>query len=568
MAIWSLAKKEFRLLLRDWRAALILVAMPLLFILVLGLLLGEGFGQEADSRIRVLVVDEDQKPEFFRYRGEIASVLASAPAGPLHALPALRVGPGEPWPGLFPGRTWTQEVQDDLKESDIRVEVVGNEAEARKLVEDHRQPAVLVFGPGFSNAVCHCSFLTDGINPFNHDGVDLDKIDVRLLEDRLQPAQAAIIKQVTQVTLVRVILPYMIGKAFKRLSEPEFIELLGNRVSLPVPPSFRFVVGKDRLTLSESLEMAAEHKPGVVQQYKERVGSGVQAALQKQFENYDLTGMTWARLTKSRDRRSEMVAAASTVGLSATAAGPGPLLAAGALPPGRPEPSWGKGEVSVYRDRNGSGPLHFGAQRYQTLVPSYAVMFAFFLVMTVGWLFAAERRQGTLKRLRAAPITRAEVLTGKLLPVFLLSLGQGVFLLLAGRLAFGMRWGPAQWSLGQQVLWLLPVVTATSLAATGMSLLVAALARTEVQVALYGAVPVLVLALIGGCVLPREMMPEQTRWLTHLAPQGWALDAYRELLGPDPGYRPNLAIVRQSCVALAAFGAAFLGLAWWRLPLD
>jgi ABC-type multidrug transport system permease subunit len=195
-------------------------------------------------------------------------------------------------------------------------------------------------------------------------------------------------------------------------------------------------------------------------------------------------------------------------------------------------------------------------------------MFSFFLVMTVGWLFVAERRQGTLKRLRAAPITRAEVLAGKLLPCFLLSLGQGVLLLVLGRLVFGMRWGPAQWSLGQQILWLLPVVLSTSLAATGLSLLVAALARTEVQVALYGAVPVLVLALIGGCVLPREMMPEQTQWLTLLTPQGWALEAYRELLDPNPHYQPNLAIVLRSSAALAAFGAAFLGLAWWRLPLE
>jgi ABC-type multidrug transport system permease subunit len=568
MVIWSLAKKEFRLLLRDWRAALILVAMPLLFILVLGLLLGEGFGQKPDDRIRVMIVDLDQRPEFFRYRGQVAAALASAPAGPLYLLPALQVGPGEPWPGLFPGRTWTEQVQDDFKESGIRVDVVDSVETARQLVHEHRQPAVLVFEPGFSNAMCDCSFLSGGINPFHHDGVDLRKVNVELLEDDRQPAQAAIIKQVTQVTLVRVILPYMIGKAFKRLSEPEFIELLGNRVSLPVPPAFRFVVRKDKLTLSESLDLAAEHKPAVVLEYKERVGEGVQNALQKQFEKYDLMGMTWAKLTKSRDPRTDAVVAAGTVGLVGTPDGPGPLLAALALDPRRPEPQWGEGEVVVYQDKGGSGPLHFGAQRYQLLVPSYTVMFAFFLVMTVGWLFAAERRQGTLKRLRAAPITRGEVLLGKLLPVFLLSLGQGVLLLVAGKLVFGMRWGPAQWSLGQQVLWLLPVVVATSLAATGLSLLVAALARTEVQVALYGAVPVLVLALIGGCVLPREMMPEQTRWLTLVTPQGWALEAYRELLVASPTYTPDPQVVWRSCAALAAFGLGFLGLAWWRLPLD
>src|SRR5262249_58846977 len=91
--------------------------------------------------------------------------------------------------------------------------------------------------------------------------------------------------------------------------------------------------------------------------------------------------------------------------------------------------------------------------RYQILVPSYTVMFAFFLVLTMGWLFAAERRQGTLKRLRAAPLSRSQILLGKLLPCYLLSVGQGLFLLGAGKLAFGMAWGP-------EPLWVLAVVVA------------------------------------------------------------------------------------------------------------
>src|SRR5437762_9259640 len=59
MAIWTLAKKEFRLLLRDRRAVVILLAMPFIFILILGLSLGEGFGQKPDDRLRISLVDLD-----------------------------------------------------------------------------------------------------------------------------------------------------------------------------------------------------------------------------------------------------------------------------------------------------------------------------------------------------------------------------------------------------------------------------------------------------------------------------------------------------------------------------
>jgi ABC-2 type transport system permease protein len=187
-------------------------------------------------------------------------------------------------------------------------------------------------------------------------------------------------------------------------------------------------------------------------------------------------------------------------------------------------------------------------------------MFAFFLVLTVGWLFVAERRQGTMKRLCAAPLSRTQILVGKLLPCFALSVFQGFFLLGAGKLVFGMSWGP-------EPLWLIPLVLCTSLAAMGLALFVAALARTETQVAIYGTLLVLVLAGLSGTMMGgRSLMPEQMQNISRLTPHAWALDAYRQLVA-NPG-RPNLDIVMEACAVLAAFGLGFVVLAWWFLRLD
>src|SRR5436190_4112416 len=197
----------------------------------------------------------------------------------------------------------------------------------------------------------------------------------------------------------------MIGKAFERLSEPAFIQLLGDNVRLPVPKgaellfTFKKIKLEDgKASLNNALQVAAPDAR-TLQEYREKVGDGVQKALQEQFRKYDLTGKTWATLTKSREEASREGA-----------------------------------EVSSYVNRDGSGLLNRGAHRYQMLVPSYTVMFAFFLVMTMGWLFVSERRQGTLKRLRAAPVTRGQILLGKLLPCFALAMGQELFLLVAGKL--------------------------------------------------------------------------------------------------------------------------------------
>jgi ABC-type multidrug transport system permease subunit len=298
----------------------------------------------------------------------------------------------------------------------------------------------------------------------------------------------------------------MIGRAFQKIGEVEFIEKLSQIVHVPV-------LGRP-VQLSRLLTS---------QDQKEAVGKGVQRAIQAMFPNYNLTGKTWAALTRS-------------------------------------EPRSGAGAAVTTYHEEGGGVLKRGALRYQILVPSYTVMFAFFLVLTVGWLFVAERRQGTLKRLRAAPMSRTAILLGKLVPCYLLSLFQGFFLLAAGKLVFAMSWGSQPW-------WLVLVVAATSLAAMGLALFVAALARTETQVAIYGTLLVIVLGAVSGCLMgDRELMPELMQRVSLFTPHAWALVAYKQLLANAAS--PNLGLVLESCGVLAGFGLGFVGLAWASLRLD
>ena len=62
MVIDALARKDLRLLLRDPRAMIILLAMPMIFIGVLGVSLGDGFGQKPADRLRVSVLVLDDGP--------------------------------------------------------------------------------------------------------------------------------------------------------------------------------------------------------------------------------------------------------------------------------------------------------------------------------------------------------------------------------------------------------------------------------------------------------------------------------------------------------------------------
>jgi len=567
MTILTLAAKDLRLLLRDRRALIILLAMPFIFILILGLSLGESFGRKPDDRMRVSIVNLDKGYAAPAPVREGLAWLGAPPAPGIHALSSLafqrasqiverdalvREGlaflTATPTAGGFydqalgavalaeiarrlrtPREPWSQVLLRDLQTTEgIRLEMIDTVAEAEQLVLGRDRPGVLVFGPNFSDRVGRCSFLAgeSAINPFFREGVNLDELDLQFLYPPPKSAAAGVIEQVAQGSLMRVILPWMIGKAFLRLSEKEFIDRLGREVRLPVPVGAELLFRLKKIelvdgkaSLNDALRVAAKDQREL-DDFQAKVGLGVQAALSRQFEKYDLTAQDWAALTKQ-------------------------------------DPKTG-GSAGVSYRPDGGGLLSRGAYRYQLLVPSYTVMFAFFLVLTVGWLFVGERRQGTLRRLQAAPVTRTEILAGKLLPCYLLSLGQGLFLLGAGKLVFGMSWGP-------EPIWLLPVVLCTSLAAMGMALLIASVARTETQVAIYGSLLVLVLAVVSGCLMPRELMPEEMKAVSRLTPHAWALNAYNELLLTTT---PNYAIVATGCAVLAGFGLVFIGLAWWFLKLD
>jgi len=553
-ATWTLAKKDLRLLVRDPRALVILLVMPFIFILVLGVSLGEGFGKPEADKLRVSVLNLDEGvPRYFdqpvMIREGVAWLAAlPGPGGAAQTLGAagmVRLNQ-ERW---FPRKNWGEVVLEDLGQSaDISVEIINTREEARQLVRNGNRAAVLILGPDFSRRVSRSSLLAggweetfrfsalfpqaglpinlalagffdqrqdvfplyvyDGINPYYRDGVELRELDVEVLRDPTQKTAAAIIDQVAQGTMLRVVLPWMIGRAFSKVGDPEFIDLLsGENVQIRFN-FFKVPLGKILAAMSVD--------------EKRDLGNSLQNALQRLFAKYNLTAKTWASLTKSVQTYRE-------------------------------------GARAVDYRQDGSGILKYGALRYQLLVPSYIVMFAFFLVLTTGWMFVAERRQGTMKRLCVAPLTRTQIVLGKLIPCLLMSLAQGFLLLGLGKLIFGM-------SLGPQPLWLIPVVVSTSLAAMGLALFVAAISQTETQVSVYGTLLVLVLAGLSGSMMgDRATMPEQMQRLSLVTPHAWALDAYRQLL-TNP--TPELELVIKASLVLTCFGIGFVLLAWWFLRLE
>jgi ABC-2 type transport system permease protein len=153
--------------------------------------------------------------------------------------------------------------------------------------------------------------------------------------------------------------------------------------------------------------------------------------------------------------------------------------------------------------------------------PSMAIFFLFF---TVGWgarSLLIERRQGTLARLMAAPVSPGTVMAGKALSVFVLGVASLVTMFVVMGVAFGVHWGDPV-ALGV-------LTVATVLALMAVTTTVAALARTDEQADSYSSMVAISLALLGGSFFPVHQMPDFLRAVSLATPNGWAIRGFTDL---------------------------------------
>jgi ABC-type multidrug transport system permease subunit len=183
-------------------------------------------------------------------------------------------------------------------------------------------------------------------------------------------------------------------------------------------------------------------------------------------------------------------------------------------------------------------------------VPGILTMTVLMMTLIYGGAFLTfERQAGMLRRQVTLPITRAQLLLGKLFGRFFLASLQIVVLLAVGRLLFSV-------SLGKSPAGLALLLCAYAFCVSGMATFVGAVFRTPEQAAAIAWISSMVMAALGGCWWPSEVMP---RWLwstAHVFPTAWAMDAFHALISFGRG----LPAVWLPAAVLAAFGAVFTAL--------
>jgi ABC-2 type transport system permease protein len=193
----------------------------------------------------------------------------------------------------------------------------------------------------------------------------------------------------------------------------------------------------------------------------------------------------------------------------------------------------------------------------QQSVPAWLVFATFFVVVPLSNTLIHERQQGTLRRLRSTNLGALRLLIGKLIPYFFINQLQVLLMLLAGRFLVPALGGQALQINGSWVL-LGIVATALSFAALGLALLIAVSSSTTEQATLLGGTGNIVLAAIGGIMVPKFVMPAAMQHVAAWSPMSWGLEGFLDILLRNGTLRD----IAPEAAGLMSLGLATLLLAW------
>lgn len=232
------------------------------------------------------------------------------------------------------------------------------------------------------------------------------------------------------------------------------------------------------------------------------------------------------------------------------AAGVGHVEAAAALEAARDAVELPRLEIvdtnNVTQEFTGLGQFDLGAAQQ-------LLLFVFLSSLTGAATLIQARRLGVIARMMSAPVTSWQAIAGQALGRFGIAVVQGGYIMLGTALLFGVDWGNAL--LAGLILVLFAAVSAAAAMVIG-SVLDNDAAASGVGVGLG-----LVLAGLGGSMVPPEFFSETLQTVSRATPHRWAYDAFAIVQRHNGGLvdiLPQLAVLAAMAAALLVLGALLL----------
>jgi ABC-2 type transport system permease protein len=185
------------------------------------------------------------------------------------------------------------------------------------------------------------------------------------------------------------------------------------------------------------------------------------------------------------------------------------------------------------------------------------VQFVLFMGVDIGIALLAMRRLGLWKRLRAAPLSRATLLSSRVVSCALIALFSLTVVFAVAIAAFGMR-------IDGSVLGFAGVVIGFALMTASFGLLIAALGKTPEATRGLAILVTLLMVMLGGAWVPSFIFPAWLQKISLAVPTRWAVDGLDAMSWRGLPFDAALPFI----AALLGFAALFGVLAWWRFEWE
>lgn len=177
------------------------------------------------------------------------------------------------------------------------------------------------------------------------------------------------------------------------------------------------------------------------------------------------------------------------------------------------------------------------------------ILFIFLTSLSASAMLIETRRLGITRRMLASPTPVRTILVGETLGRYAIALVQGVLIVVGTVLLFQVDWGnPLTTGL---------VVVLFALAATGAAMVMGSVLKNAAQAGAMGVFLGLVLAAIGGCMVPLEIFPPGISRIAHFTPHAWAIEALNASIATSA----TPAEVAPDLTVLALYAAGLLAVA-------
>jgi ABC-2 type transport system permease protein len=177
-------------------------------------------------------------------------------------------------------------------------------------------------------------------------------------------------------------------------------------------------------------------------------------------------------------------------------------------------------EVPVSRDGRKNIP-----NASQHNVPAWTIFAMFFVVISLGGSIVREKLSGSFTRLKTLPTNYFVALLSKQLTYLVVTMAQAAVIFAIGIWVFPFIGLPAL-NLPADILGLVFVSLICGWCAVSYAICIGVFAQTQEQANGFGAVSIVILAAIGGLMVPSFAMPESFRTVMKLSPLHWCLEAY------------------------------------------